>query len=62
MALYALLRSNPSASAEDIEKGLDGNLCRCTGEGFVLIFLVFHSGASYVCVATSNGYVVIAFQ
>lgn len=33
MALYALLRSNPSASAEDIEAGLDGNLCRCTGEG-----------------------------
>lgn len=32
MALYALLRSNPSASAEEIEGGLDGNLCRCTGE------------------------------
>lgn len=32
MALYALLRSKPSASAEEIEDGLDGNLCRCTGE------------------------------
>lgn len=31
MALYALLRSNPSASAAEIEEGLDGNLCRCTG-------------------------------
>ncbi|CAN0411520.1 unnamed protein product [Pylaiella littoralis] len=31
MALYALLRSNPSASSEEIEEGLDGNLCRCTG-------------------------------
>ena len=32
MALYALFRSNPSATAEEIEEGLDGNLCRCTGE------------------------------
>eukprot|EP00752_Nemacystus_decipiens_P001718 g1661.t2 len=31
MALYALLRSNPSATATEIEEGLDGNLCRCTG-------------------------------
>ena len=35
MALYALLRSNPSATAEEIEEGLDGNLCRCTGERVV---------------------------
>lgn len=32
MALYALLRSKPDSSAEEIEAGLDGNLCRCTGE------------------------------
>ncbi|CBJ27195.1 conserved unknown protein [Ectocarpus siliculosus] len=31
MALYALLRSNPSATPAEIEDGLDGNLCRCTG-------------------------------
>lgn len=31
MALYALLRSNPKATAAEIEEGLDGNLCRCTG-------------------------------
>eukprot|EP00903_Cladosiphon_okamuranus_P009641 g9174.t1 len=31
MALYALLRSNPSATSTEIEEGLDGNLCRCTG-------------------------------
>eukprot|EP00752_Nemacystus_decipiens_P001721 g1664.t1 len=31
MALYALLRSNPSATSTQIEEGLDGNLCRCTG-------------------------------
>ena len=27
----ALLRENPTASAEEIREGLDGNLCRCTG-------------------------------
>lgn len=37
MAVYALLRSNPSASAEEIEAGLDGNLCRCTGMEMLLI-------------------------
>ena len=37
MALYALLRSNPSASAEEIEHGLDGNLCRCTGDLFFFL-------------------------
>lgn len=31
MSLYALLRSKPSSTAEEIEAGLDGNLCRCTG-------------------------------
>jgi xanthine dehydrogenase/oxidase len=31
MALYAYLRSNPGATAEDLEHCLDGNLCRCTG-------------------------------
>eukprot|EP00903_Cladosiphon_okamuranus_P009654 g9187.t1 len=31
MALYALLRSNPSATSVQIEEGLDGNLSRCTG-------------------------------
>ncbi|CAM9942756.1 unnamed protein product, partial [Choristocarpus tenellus] len=36
MALYALLRSNPGATADEIEGGLDGNLCRCTGEFRIL--------------------------
>eukprot|EP01062_Namystynia_karyoxenos_P058951 TRINITY_DN50390_c0_g1_i1.p1 TRINITY_DN50390_c0_g1~~TRINITY_DN50390_c0_g1_i1.p1 ORF type:complete len:1352 (+),score=471.97 TRINITY_DN50390_c0_g1_i1:98-4057(+) len=33
MSMYALLRSNPDRppSPEEVEKALDGNLCRCTG-------------------------------
>jgi carbon-monoxide dehydrogenase small subunit len=31
MTATALLRANPSPSEADIRKGLEGNLCRCTG-------------------------------
>jgi len=31
MAATALLRRNPKPNAEDIQKALVGNLCRCTG-------------------------------
>lgn len=31
MAIYALLRNNPNPTCEEIEEGLSGNLCRCTG-------------------------------
>lgn len=31
MASYALLKSNPDPSEEEIREGLEGNLCRCTG-------------------------------
>jgi len=31
IAAESLLRESPSASAEEIERGLAGNLCRCTG-------------------------------
>jgi len=31
IAAEALLRENPAATAEDIKRGLTGNLCRCTG-------------------------------
>jgi carbon-monoxide dehydrogenase small subunit len=31
MMATALLASNPSPSEEQIRKGLEGNLCRCTG-------------------------------
>ena len=31
MATYALLEANPSPTENDIKRGLEGNLCRCTG-------------------------------
>jgi len=31
MASYQLLKSNPNPSEEEIRKGLEGNICRCTG-------------------------------
>ena len=31
MATYALLDANPSPTEEEVKRGLEGNLCRCTG-------------------------------
>ena len=31
MAAQALLERNPQPTLEEVKKGLDGNLCRCTG-------------------------------
>ena len=31
LSAYALLKSNPHPTIEEIRKGLSGNLCRCTG-------------------------------
>jgi aerobic-type carbon monoxide dehydrogenase small subunit (CoxS/CutS family) len=31
MSATALLRQNPSPSEDEIKKGLQGNICRCTG-------------------------------
>lgn len=31
MAAYALLKRNSSPTREDIRRGIEGNLCRCTG-------------------------------
>ena len=31
MSSYALLETNPKPTAKEIRKGIQGNLCRCTG-------------------------------
>jgi carbon-monoxide dehydrogenase small subunit len=31
MASYQLLKDNPNPTEEEIRKGLEGNICRCTG-------------------------------
>ncbi len=31
MAAYGLLLENPSPTEDDVKRGLEGNLCRCTG-------------------------------
>jgi carbon-monoxide dehydrogenase small subunit len=31
MAAYALLKANPSPAEDEVRRGLEGNLCRCTG-------------------------------
>ena len=31
MAAFALLDKNPSPTEEEVKRGLEGNLCRCTG-------------------------------
>eukprot|EP00026_Physarum_polycephalum_P000747 Phypoly_transcript_00748.p1 GENE.Phypoly_transcript_00748~~Phypoly_transcript_00748.p1 ORF type:complete len:1347 (+),score=177.55 Phypoly_transcript_00748:570-4043(+) len=31
MEMYSLLENNPNLTAQEIEDGFDGNLCRCTG-------------------------------
>jgi carbon-monoxide dehydrogenase small subunit len=36
MSTYALLKGNPDPGEEDIIRGLEGNLCRCTGYTAIL--------------------------
>jgi carbon-monoxide dehydrogenase small subunit len=31
MSATALLRANPNPTEDEIKKGLQGNICRCTG-------------------------------
>jgi aerobic-type carbon monoxide dehydrogenase small subunit (CoxS/CutS family) len=31
IAAYSLLQSNPTPTEEEVRRGLEGNLCRCTG-------------------------------
>lgn len=48
MAATALLAENPAPSREDIVRGLDGNLCRCTGYAPIVeaILAVTRDGAA----------------
>ena len=43
MSATALLRSNPHPSEDEIKKGLQGNICRCTG--YWNIFEAVHAAA-----------------
>jgi aerobic carbon-monoxide dehydrogenase small subunit len=36
MAAHDLLANNPEPSDEQIRRGIDGNLCRCTGYGMII--------------------------
>jgi carbon-monoxide dehydrogenase small subunit len=31
ISAYALLRDNPQPSEYEVKKGIEGNICRCTG-------------------------------
>ena len=44
VAAYALLMTNPNPSREDIEEGLSGVLCRCTGYSKIIDALMHVSG------------------
>ena len=51
MASYQLLKNNPNPSEEEIRKGLEGNICRCTGYQNIVRAVQYaaehmHSGAS----------------
>jgi carbon-monoxide dehydrogenase small subunit len=45
MTATALLRANPSPTEAEIRKGLEGNLCRCTGYANIVRAVQVASGA-----------------
>jgi carbon-monoxide dehydrogenase small subunit len=45
MTATALLRSNPNPTEEQIRKGLEGNLCRCTGYANIVKAVQVASGS-----------------
>ena len=49
MATYALLQENPSPTEDEIKRGLEGNLCRCTGYRKIIdaVLSLARGGASH---------------
>lgn len=49
MATYALLETNPSPTEADVRRGLEGNLCRCTGYRKIVdaVLSLARGGADY---------------
>ncbi len=52
MASYQLLKNNPNPSEEEIRKGLEGNICRCTG--YQNIVRAVQSAAEHMRAGTSE--------
>ena len=46
MASVALLKDNPSPTEEDVRRGLEGNLCRCTGYHNIVSAVLDAAGAA----------------
>ena len=56
MAATDLLARNPNPSEEEVRKGLEGNLCRCTGYQNI-VRAVQHAAAGMAGRAAGNGHV-----
>jgi carbon-monoxide dehydrogenase small subunit len=55
MTATALLRANPRPTEAEIRKGLEGNLCRCTGYANIVRAVQVASGATPASVAEPVG-------
>jgi carbon-monoxide dehydrogenase small subunit len=55
MTATALLRANPRPSEDEIRKGLEGNLCRCTGYANIVKAVQVASGAAAAVAAQPVG-------
>jgi aerobic carbon-monoxide dehydrogenase small subunit len=55
MTATALLRSNPKPSEDEIRKGLEGNLCRCTGYANIVRAVQVASGTAQASTAVAAG-------
>jgi len=55
MTATALLRANPRPSEDEIRKGLEGNLCRCTGYANIVKAVQVASGTAAAAAAQPVG-------